>query len=299
MSLKKPESLFYAHAQNALLRILTAEVPIDNQLPTQENLATRIGASRTTIHRIIKAAKASGLLKVRDGSLVLNRRILKKDYLDEPAAFSRRELVEQSIMDMLASGRLRPGDRFSELALAREHDVTTVTIREALSRVARLGVFSKSARKQWTVVAMDAPMINELMDLRILIETFALGQFFRDPALLRDGFLRIRDKMQQYATTAGARPLAFPEEFLEMDREFHRLILESGRNRYLIDELQFVYFPMESQFMHYREWESKRWMITHSQHMGILGAIVAGDKAAAMTQLNGHLEYCRETWLEQ
>jgi DNA-binding GntR family transcriptional regulator len=299
MSLKKPESLFYAHAQNALLRILTAEVPIDNQLPTQDNLATRIGASRTTIHRIIKAAKASGLLKVRDGSLVLNRRILKKDYLDEPAAFSRRELVEQSIMEMLVSGRLRPGDRFSELALAREHDVTTVTIREALSRVARLGVFSKIARKQWTVVAMDAPMINELMDLRILIEMFALGQFFQNPALVRDGFLRIREKMQEYATAAGARPLALPEEFLELDKEFHRLILESGRNRYLKDELQFVYFPMESQFMHYREWESKRWMITHSQHMGILGAIAAGDKATAMTQLNSHLEYCRETWLER
>ena len=79
----------------------------------------------------------------------------------QPRNLSRREAVEQSLMQMLVQGRLRPGERFSELALARQHKVTTVTIREALLRLASLGVFTKVVRKQGEVTRIDAAAIKK------------------------------------------------------------------------------------------------------------------------------------------
>jgi DNA-binding GntR family transcriptional regulator len=291
------DSPLFTHAQNALLDILRAEVSLKEPLPTQEQLAKRIDTSRTTVHRILKAFKKGGLLKVHEGSLVLKRLILKKDYLPEPAALTRREFVERSLIEKLVRQQLRPGDRFSELALAREYKVTTVTIREALLSLAHLGIFSKVARKQWTVVAIDGQMISELMDLRILLETFALGRYFQSPSPMREAFILIREKMQDCAARINQQPFVAPKDFLALDKEFHNLILGSGRNRYLVEEMQFIYFPMHSQFIRQREWEPERFRLAITEHTAILDAIITGDKTEALSKLQTHLEHSRQRWL--
>jgi DNA-binding GntR family transcriptional regulator len=290
-------SPLYTHAQNALLNILRAEIPVNEPLPIQEDLAKRLNTSRTTVHRILKAFKRSGLLKNQKGSFVMKRLVFKKDYLPEPAALTRREMVERSLIEKLVRQDLRPGDRFSELALAREYEVTTVTIREALLSLSHLGVFSKTARKQWTVVAIDAQMINELMDLRILLETFALGRYFQKPSPMREAFIQIRKKMQECAAIINQQPFVAPKDFLDLDKEFHNLILGAGRNRYLVEEMEFIYFPMHSQFVRHNEWGQERFKLAATEHITILDAVIAGDKAEAVNQLQAHLEHSRQRWL--
>jgi DNA-binding GntR family transcriptional regulator len=287
----------YARAQNALLKIFRSEVPVGKPIPIQEELAKRLDTSRTTVHRILKTFRKSGLLKMDKGDLVLKRPVNKAEFLPEPVALSRREIVERSLIEKLVRQQMRPGDRFSELALAREYKVTTVTIREALLSLAHLGVFSKTARKQWTVVAIDALMINELMDLRILIETFALGRYFQNPAAMREEFIQIQKKMQECAAAINRRPFVAPKEFLDLDKQFHNLILGAGRNRYLVEEMQFIYFPMQSQFVRHREWEQRRFVLALTEHNAILDAIIAGDRAEALNHLTVHLDNSRQRWL--
>jgi DNA-binding GntR family transcriptional regulator len=287
----------YARAQNALLKILRSEVSVGKPIPIQDELAKRLDTSRTTVHRILQTFKKSGLLTMYGGELVLKRPVKKKEFLPEPSALSRREMVERSLIEKLVRQQMRPGDRFSELALAREYKVTTVTIREALLSLAHLGVFSKTARKQWTVIAVDAQMINELMDLRILIETFALGRYFQNPAAMREEFIEIQKKMQECAAAINKRPFVAPKDFLELDKQFHNLILGAGRNRYLVEEMQFIYFPMHSQFVRHREWEERRFVLALTEHNAILDAIVAGNQAEALNLLQAHLENSRKRWL--
>src|SRR5688572_4997055 len=117
-------SPLYAHTHNSLLDLFRAEVAPEDRLPAQAELAQRSGASRTTVHRILRSLKKTGVVEEGDDGMRLARRPTQKDFLPQPRALSRREEVERSLIQMLIQGRLKPGERFSELALARQHDVT-------------------------------------------------------------------------------------------------------------------------------------------------------------------------------
>lgn len=285
-------SPLYAHSYNALLDLFRREAKAGEPLPGQAALAESCGASRTTVHRILRGLKRAGLVEQTDGKLWLARRPTTKDFLPEPRVLSRREEVERNLMEMLVQGRLKPGERFSELALARQHNVTTGTIREALLRMAPLGVFAKAARKQWEVALIDGQMINELMDIRTLVETFSLRQYFQQPARRRDLFSRV------YTETRALAESARPDrtEFFRLDAELHRQILVSSGNRYLAEQFKFVAFPIQIQFVH-SDFDADRQRLGLAEHLGILQAIVDDNGGAAVAALENHLRTARETLL--
>jgi DNA-binding GntR family transcriptional regulator len=286
-------SPLYAHAQNALLRYFRAELTPGAELPAQAELAERCGASRTTIHRILRSFQEQRLIAKRNGTSVLLRRPAKADFLPQPQALSRREAVERSLMERLVAGRFRPGERFSELALAREHGVTTGTIREALLGMAHVGVFSKSARKQWTVAKIDSAMINELMDVRIMAERFALRGYFSAPPAGQDQiFARILAQTQEMAD----QPRRDRDAFFRLDRELHGAILGSAQNRYLAEQMRYVSFPIQLQLLH-QGFDRDLQALGTTQHLALLQAIVAGDEPAAVRRLEDHLEVARRTLL--
>jgi GntR family transcriptional regulator, transcriptional activator for L-galactonate catabolism len=286
-------SPLYARTHNALLDFLRNGRTVDALLPVQAELAERFGASRTTVHRVLRSLKRSGLINETVDGIRLKRRPTQKDFLPQPRLLSRREEVEHSLMEMLVQGRLKPGERFSELALAHQHRVTTGTVREALLRLAGLGVFKKSERKQWVVAKVDAEMINELADIRTLIELYALKRYFRHRSPSSEKFAEIYDATRKLAQ--ARRPDR--EAFFRLDAELHRAILESGHNRYLADQFRFASFPIQVQFLH-NGFDAELQCIGLSQHLAILEAIVRGDEKDALRQLENHLEEARHTLLK-
>jgi DNA-binding GntR family transcriptional regulator len=280
----------YARAHNRLLLLLSQEIPLGGRLPVQTKLAERCGASRTTIHHLLGNLQKLGLVSA-ERNLRLLRLPLKKDFLPEPRILSRREEVEQAIMTMLVEGRLKPGARFSELGLARTHGVTTGTIREALLRLARLGVFTKSDRKQWQVAKIDEAMLNEMMDLRGVYELFALTRYFqidRSPG----PFVRLLAEMKKLA-----RMDPIPRDaFFRLDRDLHRTILTAAQNRYLGANFQFLSFPLHFQLLHHG-FGPKLLRKGLLEHLALLRAIVAGDRKRSLISLKKHLETARHTLL--
>lgn len=284
-----------SYAYNALLAFFDADLKIGQRVPVQQDLARRCGASRTTIHRILLILKRAGLLRQKKrGGLFLARRPKRKDFLPQPSALSRREEVEQSLIRMLVGGHFNPGEFFSELALARQHGVTTGTVREALLGLARLGVFTKQARRQWQVVRIGPEIINELMDLRILLELFALDRLMsRKDDKSRCGiFLKIQRRMQKLDRSGKLNH----GDFFHLDRELHKTILESADNRYVVTYSQHVSFPIQLQFLH-QAFDETLLRLGLAQHLSILDAITAHDKRAALAQLKTHLETARQTLL--
>jgi DNA-binding GntR family transcriptional regulator len=278
-----------AHTQNAILRILRDEFVVGQPLLARNALAKRCGTSRTTIHRVLADLVTDGLLKNADGILSLQRNPADDDFLPEPENLSRVDEVEGRIMEKLAAGGLRPGMQFSELELAREFGVTTVTIREALLRLVRLGAFKKPARKQWQVVRIDRRMLDELMDLRVLHETYALERCFRDLTSHSPFF-----RKQLEDTKALASSLQPDGQlFLALDDEFHRQIIIRSGNRYLIEGFEFVSFLIRLQFFQ-QHLPAIASMRAVNEHVGMLEAIVAGDLPAALSRLRLHLDAARD-----
>jgi len=79
--------------------------------------------------------------------------------------------IDRVIVDAILSGRLRPGARLGEQALAKLFEVSRTTVREALIRLETRGLVQASARRGWFVVEPSLEEVLEAFQARRAIET--------------------------------------------------------------------------------------------------------------------------------
>ncbi|MBA3686704.1 MAG: GntR family transcriptional regulator, partial [Planctomycetes bacterium] len=201
---------------------------------------------------------------------------------EEPA--SRRAAFEEFFYAKLARGELRPGDVFSELQLAHEAELNTVPVREGLLAIARTGLVAKEPRRRWTVVRLDARMVDELFELRELFELHAV----RAAVALPDGdplLDQLRGILDEHAALARRPRVA---DFLRLDERFHRTLLACARNRYVAE--QFATISMLIRFQLAENQVGERGMrLGLAAHPQVIRAVLARDVAGAERAMREHL----------
>jgi DNA-binding GntR family transcriptional regulator len=285
----------HAHCYNTILSLLEREVPVGGHLPVQTELAARCQVSQATISRALRDLQKTKLV-ARDGEgLRLLRKPGRKHAVPPVSSLSRRDEVERRILAMLTSGELNPGMTFSELALARKFDVTTGTVREALLRLARLGIFTKPARRRWQFARLNEEAINQLMDLRVLIEPFALKKFFGLPKREKQPFVDLLERTREFDNFRNPAPRR-----TWLDWDIHRTILEASGNPYLVEHFQFAIVATQVQWHHYGDERvfSKMARVGRNRHLDLLRSIISGKESDALACLALHLQEARKQLLE-
>ena len=87
--------------------------------------------------------------------------------------------MKQEIFDY----QLLPHDRFSETELAARYQVSRTPVRDALYRLEREGYLEVGFRRGWTVKPLDFDQIDELYDLRVVLESVAIERLCGLPDL--------------------------------------------------------------------------------------------------------------------
>ena len=149
------------------------------------------------------------------------------------------ERVADHLRDMLTRGKLKPGDPIIERQLAREMNVGTPVVREALISLKHEGFVRRVNNKGSYVTQFEADEVRQLYTLRVELETLAL-QWARTrvtPADLAD-LTHLADLLVE-AGTRGSRA-----EFLRRDFEFHRHYWKLSGNTFLADQLERLMAPL-------------------------------------------------------
>jgi DNA-binding GntR family transcriptional regulator len=152
---------------------------------------------------------------------------------------SLTERVISVLKDAFFTGKLKPGDPIIERQLAREMNVGTPVVREALISLKHEGYVRRVNNKGSYVTQFSAQEVRELYTLRIELETLAL-QWARSrvtPADL-DELTTLVDRLVE-AGNQGDRA-----EFLRRDFEFHRRYWKLSGNPFLADMLQRLMAPL-------------------------------------------------------
>lgn len=287
-------SRIYTHSYNSIVELLRNDLAVGDKLPVQVELARRCNASQGTISTVVRALRRNGLVGKGESGQVLLRKPKQEHFLPAVQILSRRESVERGVVEMLLTGELKPGTFISELALARKFKVTTGTVREAMLHLGRLGVFRKSARKQWHFARLNEKEINELMDLRVMIETYSLRRYMQGG----DAGDPVFAELLRQAEAASRGP--FASENTQLDWGLHRAILATGGNKRLLEHFEFASFATQIQWLHYRDLtDSVRIReVAASEHLNLLKAIVARDTALALQLLEAHLGTARRNLLQ-
>ncbi len=150
-----------------------------------------------------------------------------------PAGEKVYDHIKQAIFD----GRYKPGERLGEESLARETGVSRTPVRSALSRLATEGLIKPLGKRGYCHAGDSLEEMEELFELRAVLEGFALGLVARK---ISKETLKELDRYLARAKKALARNDI--EEVFKWNTEFHdaltKLIADRPRLHSLISDMR-------------------------------------------------------------
>ncbi|HET7030035.1 MAG TPA: GntR family transcriptional regulator [Candidatus Limnocylindrales bacterium] len=185
-----------------------------------------------------------------------------------------QEVVLSALRDSVLAGVFEPGARLRQEELADIFQTSRIPVREALRALEYEGLVRSEPHRGFTVTRMDADEVEEIYDLRILLEAHALRLAL---PLLTDEDL---DELE--ALFSRVRNAASPDEGLAAREAFYtRLYSVTGRPR-----LVGLIIRLRQEVARALRWPT----IQHSPsiHEQFFEAVTTGDAERAVAQLSGH-----------
>jgi DNA-binding GntR family transcriptional regulator len=136
-----------------------------------------------------------------------------------------RQQVAERIEQMLVQGRLKPGERLVEADLAQLLGVSRGPVREALQLLEHEGWIENRPRQGATVRRRTAREVEELFDVRRVLEIHAVRLAARNADAT--GLAQLKALMATCEEAARARD---DERLLRLNAEVHQFISDLGGN---------------------------------------------------------------------
>ena len=84
------------------------------------------------------------------------------------------EIAYDEIREMILSGELAQGERIVLERMSEQLNLSITPIREALNKLAQDDLIKVTPRSSYEVISLGPDDINDILDLREMLETFAL-----------------------------------------------------------------------------------------------------------------------------
>lgn len=204
---------------------------------------------------------------------------------------SLTDLVTEQLFQRLVSGILLPGDRLAEIQLAEELNVSRTPVREALLRLATLGLLEKDTHRGARVASPSLAELVEVYEVREALEgmaarLFALRATVEQQAALQQTWHEIE------AARAGGDALTVRIR----DFELHRQIIHGGNNEYLggaghAEALMLLAYLVREHGEAAPPPPSPR---ASDPHVAVMAALQARDAEAAEAAMRAHVRSSRE-----
>jgi DNA-binding GntR family transcriptional regulator len=194
----------------------------------------------------------------------------------------RSAKIDRAIVDAILAGRLRPGARLGEQALASVFDVSRTVVREALIRLETKGLVHVAPRRGWYVVEPSLEDILASFQARRAIETGIIhtsgGFSVESIAILREHIAREREAISAGDIAARSYLLA----------DFHVCMVECLNNRILADILRDLTARTILIAALYQTAQDAT--VACDEHEQITDILAAGDHERAARQMVSHID---------
>ena len=209
-----------------------------------------------------------------------------------------RDQAAQQIKEFIITEQLGPGDRLpTESKLAETFGISRLSVREATKALEFIGIVEAKTGVGLTVGQIDLNRVTEhlgfhpalhradplqLIDTRVVIEIGVLPHVSQRMATDDS----IYDKLQSVVDRSlSARRL---EEWIDLDIEFHRMLLESSGLTPLVafGDLLRVFFQTFRESVKKAEWQAGT-----EGHQRLIDALRDGKTEIASDVLRQHIEF--------
>lgn len=202
------------------------------------------------------------------------------------AAVEAPSLADQAhaqLKQLIFDFALMPGDRVSETELAQRVAVSRTPLRAALQRLEREGFLKLLPRLGWQVAPLDFDVMDELYDLRTLIECEAarhMAEHEQRPEL---------GQLAELWLVPAPERLTDAAEVGALDERFHALLVQGSGNR----EMARVHREITERIRIIRRLDftkPARVDATYDEHARMLRAITRRRADEAQRLLRAHIQ---------
>lgn len=202
--------------------------------------------------------------------------------LNEAFGLSLPQQIAQVIADEIIELKLPLGHKLPEMSLATRFGTSRASIREALYLLAQEGLIQRSPRRGAYVRELDHREIEELYQVRAVLEKMALERISEDPDKTQaclTALDEVMDKMEEVSEDT--------RQYHELNFTFHKTIIETGDSQLLHGLYRQIEGPLKI-FLRISFEAQDAIVKSLGEHKKILAAIREGDPKEASSTLVRH-----------
>ncbi|BFQ92626.1 FCD domain-containing protein [Gallibacterium anatis] len=281
---------------NQVMDAISAKV-LDSPLPSQVILASLYNVSRTTIRSVLSELLKKGILVKQNENYVVSREPREEDKFsllktkqNDPKSLKK---IESYFQEIVRTKVIKPGDKISELWLAKNANVDIFSVRAYLIQFSRFNLIKNLGRGEWQLVAFTPHYADKLFELREMLECHALNCFMNLPQSdVR--WSQMRMLLQEHRALREHISEQFTD-FAKLDHQFHSIILSAADNPFINDFIELISIIFN---FHY-QWDNRdlktRNILAVEEHLAVLVKIVSQDDLGAITELKRHLNTAKKS----
>jgi len=210
------------------------------------------------------------------------------EVFDEERGGSLGDRLRRGLEEDILAGRLLPGDRLDERALAERFQVSRTPVREALRQLSTVGLVSLQLRQGARVASLDLTELLEIMETMTVLEAEAARLAARRMMPAERSALQA---IHEEAAEAVAQQDT--GRFNELNWRLHLAIFQGCRNRFLANKARNLRLRVHF-YRCYLMRVSDGKELAHRQHDALVAAVVRGDGEAAFNLMREHLVLASE-----
>jgi DNA-binding GntR family transcriptional regulator len=205
---------------------------------------------------------------------------------------SLRDATVRTLHAAIISGYLRPGSVYSARALGTELGISATPVREAMLDLVKEGLVEAVPNKGFRVVQLSERELDELTELRLLIEVptirLVAERGIDDPA----GFSELQTLADDLIRTAEEKDFIGHHV---ADLQFHLKLLAYATNNALVATVHNLRIRSRLYGMP-KLADQGRLIATAREHADLLALISARDAEAAEQLMRKHIGHVRGAW---
>ena len=204
--------------------------------------------------------------------------------MDPPQRVNLAEQVYATLKAELHDFKWVAGERFSESELGQRLGVSRTPVREALFRLRNEGFLDVEPKLGWFVKPIDFDKLDELYDLRIVLELASVSRL-----CLRTSDPEDLDGLQRIWLVPQSEWLLDAPQVGANDEQFHATLVRATGNA----EIAKVHWDVTERIRIVRRLDftrGDRTAATYTEHAAVLQAVMARDLSTAQQLLQSHIE---------
>ncbi|MFD2330500.1 GntR family transcriptional regulator [Cohnella sp. GCM10020058] len=203
-----------------------------------------------------------------------------------------RDEAFRQIKERIVQGEWGGGTFLSERRLSETLQMSKTPIRSALDRLEMMGLVRLMPNQGFVVQEISLRKIMDIYELRLSLETFAVGRLTGN--MDRAFFGRLDENLDKQAEAAEREDIV---GYVELDRQFHEAIIAGLANEEYADAMSRIQdkFLMAVRTTFYKN-KSRLWG-SLAEHRKIRDALAGDDPSLTERLIRDHIEFVKQIML--